>query len=100
MLTTHLMRSCATPMQVVDSTDRGRVGIARKELTNLLSHEHLQGVGDLTSSFFHIPLTKITEGCRTSLSGGFTCVTGDLRKPHARIQVTICNRCSLAMATR
>jgi len=29
---------------VVDSTDRGRVGTARKELGGLLGHEHLEGV--------------------------------------------------------
>lgn len=29
---------------VVDSTDRGRVGIARKELATLLAHEHLEEV--------------------------------------------------------
>lgn len=29
---------------VVDSTDRGRVSIARGELTSLLGHEHLEGV--------------------------------------------------------
>lgn len=29
---------------VVDSTDRGRIGIARKELSSLLAHEHLEGV--------------------------------------------------------
>ena len=30
--------------QVVDSTDRGRVAIAKSELSSLLKHEHLTAV--------------------------------------------------------
>lgn len=41
---TPVQESVRSWPQVVDSTDRGRVAIARGELTSLLGHEHLEAV--------------------------------------------------------
>lgn len=43
-LSLHIHFVVRSSPQVVDSTDRGRVAIARGELTLLLGHEHLEAV--------------------------------------------------------